>query len=348
MKIDFLKTKKLSGLSILYSLLVMVMLSLAGCSGSVPKNEAGWYQDFEGTVKIAKKSGKNIMVLFSRDDRDINIKNLKERIFDTPEFFAAFSDDYEFCNLDFSGERFKKVKSDGKKLSAKEKKQNDRDMRTAVIYGMTTTPAILLMSPQGYVITDISYIPGNLTLSDFQGLVNSYSDEIKAMSNYVKALKLAHGLEKVTAIDLLFEETSTNYRYALNDLIYSVPKLDPKDESGLVGKYILAAASSESVDCYLNRHPEKTVDVYLKTAKSKYLNTPQKQQCYFAAAYVSRSNDNSVENSEKIISYLEQAVALDSESPIGVRSAEMIEREAERLARYKEIEARKKAEGAQE
>ena len=106
-----------------------------------------------------------------------------------------------------------------------------------------------------------------------------------------------------------------------------VIKLDKKNESGLVGKHLLARASTKAMECYLRRQPDKAVECYLEPLKSKFLSVEEKQRSYFAAAYITGKNDMSVANSKKIIEYLNAAIDLDPQEKI---LANQIETEAKK------------------
>ena len=92
---------------------------------------------------------------------------------------------------------------------------------------------------------------------------------------------------------------------------------------------------------------ESTVECYLEPLKSKFLSVEEKQRSYFAAAYITGKNDMSVENSEKIIEYLNAAVELDPQSELAERCRLLLERQERILADQKETAAKKAAEEAE-
>ncbi|MCM1224123.1 MAG: hypothetical protein NC548_57690, partial [Lachnospiraceae bacterium] len=167
------------------------------------------------------------------------------------------------------------------------------------------------------------------------------------MEKLVSAVKVARGQEKISAIDLLYENMHTNYRYQLRELCDEVVRLDKKNESGLVGKYLLARAATEAMDCYLERKPEKAAECYTKYVSSQFLSVEQKQQCYYAAAYITGNERPSLEVSEKILGYLNSLVELDSQTPLAKQAKILSERQQEILKRQKEIEVKKDEEAQQ-
>ncbi len=340
-KADFLKT-------ILVSVFVVMPLFLTGCNRP-DISKYGWYSDLDVCLDAAKKENKNVFLLFTRDNSDQVSLGLKEKVFFTDEFKYLFSDQYKFCCLDFSIERLKMAapaedaSSGEKKIAAVEAKRLDRDMKKLVIYGAQTTPLLLVLTSEGYVISCVSYIPSK-TPEEFADMMHMFDNDIISMTDEIKSLKNLRGVEKVQAIDRIYETTNNTYRYSLKDLILEVPKLDKKNQSGLVGKYILAAASTKSLDYYLDRHPEKAPDAYIAALNSNYLDTNQKQQCYYAAAYIIGSQDPSIEVSEKIMGYLQKAIDLDAESPLGQQCAHMLEKTKIIYERQKAFEEQKEKE----
>ncbi|MBQ3836996.1 MAG: hypothetical protein II814_07690, partial [Treponema sp.] len=213
-------------------------------------------------------------------------------------------------------------------------------------YGVDTTPAVVVLTKQGYVISNITYLP----VDDPQGLKNIVEldrENIDGIENLLAQIDAAKGLERVQKIDELYEQTKANYRYQLRGLCDQVIKLDKKNKSGLVGKYLLARASTKAMDCYLRREPDKAVDCYLEPLKSKFLSVEEKQRSYFAAAYIVGKDSPGVESSEKIISYLQSAIELDDKSPLAERCRFLLERQEKILANQKEMEEKKAAEEAE-
>lgn len=343
-----------SKFSFAFAAMLVLSVFFSGCGqDKAVKNEFGWYVDLDACMTAAKKSGKKIIMLFSRDDSDHVSAGFKEKIFFTEEFMPEFSKQYELCNIDFSLSRFQAVfpKDDADKETLKKaselKKQFDKDMRVAAIYGASVTPAVFILSADGFVMSEITYIEAQNT-KEFAEMLESYAGEIALLDEEIESLKKAKGMDRVSAINALYDGTKTSYRYLLKDYIQEVIKLDKDNQSGLVGKYILADASSKSMDFYLSRQPEKAPDAYVKAAEHPYLSTEQKQQAYYAAAYITGSQDPSLETSEQIIGYLTAAIDVDPSSNLGKQCKKMLERTKEIYERQKAIDAQRAAEESEE
>lgn len=311
-----------------------------GCSKKSAPDAYGVYSDFDSVLAAAQKSEKKILLFFTKMEDGGHNEKIVNDILQAGGYNELFGGEFETCRIDYSRERFSR-KSEGF-----DEAQNERDMRTAVIYGVDTTPAVVVLTKQGYVISNITYLP----VDDPQGLKNIVEldrENIDGIENLLAQIDAAKGLERVQKIDELYEQTKANYRYQLRGLCDQVIKLDKKNESGLVGKYLLARASTKAMDCYLRREPDKAVDCYLEPLKSKFLSVEEKQRSYFAAAYIVGKDSPGVESSEKIISYLQSAIELDDKSPLAERCRFLLERQEKILANQKEMEEKKAAEEAE-
>ncbi len=319
----------------------LLTLSLfAGCSKKAVKDDYGIYNDFDTALKAAQKSGKKLLLFFTKtEDVGLN-ETIVDDVLRADDYNELVGGEFETCRIDYSRERF------SKSSESFDEARNERDMKTAVIYGAETTPAVLILTKEGYVITNITYLPVK-NAKEFADLLEVDRKSIDDMENLLAELDASKGLDRVKKIDELYENTKTNYRYQLRALSDEVIKLDKKNESGLVGKHLLARASTKAMDCYLRREPDKAVECYLEPLKSKFLSVEEKQRSYFAAAYITGNNGQSVENSEKIINYLTLARDLDPDSALAERCKFLLERQEKILAGQKETAAKKAAEEAE-
>ncbi|MBR5965582.1 MAG: hypothetical protein IK015_05660 [Treponema sp.] len=320
---------------------LLALAFLSACSKKVAKDDYGIYSDFDSALSAAQKSGKNVLLYFTKlEDGGFNEKIVND-VLHASDYNQVFANEFETCWLDFSRERF------SKKSESFNEAQNDRDMNTAVIYGLETAPTLMILTKQGYVITSVSYLPAE-NPQDLSKIVEFERKNIDDMDKLLAQIDQAKGLDRVAKIDELFEQTKANYRYQLRALSDQVIKLDKKNESGLVGKHLLARASTKAMECYLRRQPDKAVECYLEPLKSKFLSVEEKQRSYFAAAYITGKNDMSVANSKKIIEYLNAAIELDQQSELAERCRFLLERQEKILANQIETEAKKAEESAAE
>jgi thioredoxin-related protein len=333
------KNNKANKAAALFIALLAMAAVFCGCSKKSAPDAYGVYNDFDSVLSAAQKSGKKILLFFTKiEDGGLNEK-IVNNVLQAGDYNELFGGEFETCRIDYSRERF------SRKAEGFNEAQNDRDMKVAVVYGVDTTPAVVVLTKQGYVICNITYLPIE-NPQDLLKIVELDRKNIDDMEKLLAEIDAAKGLDRVAKIDELFEQTNANYRYQLRELSDQVIKLDKKNESGLVGKYLLARASTKAMECYLRREPDKAVDCYLEPLKSKFLSVEEKQRSYFAAAYITGKNDMSVENSKEIIKYLNAAIELDSQSQLAERCRFLLERQEKILANQIETEA-KKAEEAQ-
>lgn len=335
------KNQKASKAAALFVALVAFSAAVLffGCAKKSAPDSYGVYDDFDSALSAAQKSGKKLLLFFTKlEDGGLNEKILND-VLHASDYNEIFGNEFETCCLDFSRERF------SKKSENFDEAKNDRDMKVAVIYGLETAPAVMILTKQGYVITNITYLPAE-NPEELSKIIELDRKSIDDMDKLLAEIEGAKGLDRVAKIDELFEQTNANYRYQLRAMSDEVIKLDKKNQSGLVGKHLLARASTKAMECYLRRQPDKAVECYLEPLKSKFLSVEEKQRSYFAAAYITGKNDMSVENSKKIIEYLNDAIELDPQSQLAERCRFLLERQEKILANQIETEA-KKAEEAE-
>lgn len=331
---------------------ISLAIILASCSRNSTKDEFGIFHDLDEAISAAEKSDKKILLVFTKLDSGGFNETLVNQVLHAQDYQEKLGAEFETCQIDFSKEDFSSEENSGdanssqKKSAKKTKTQIERDMRNTVIYGVETPPTVMILSPQGYVISSITYL-SCINATEFCNIIEVEREKINAMEKLVSTVESASGLEKISAIDMLYENTHTNYRYQLRELCDEVIRLDKKNESGLVGKYLLARAATEAMDCYLERKPEKAAECYTKYVSSQFLSVEQKQQCYYAAAYITGNERPSVEVSERILSYLNSLVELDSQTPFAKQAQILAERQREILKRQKTVEAQKNEEAQQ-
>jgi len=323
----------------IFAFTFLALAFLSGCSKRIVKDDYGIYSDFDSTLNAAKKSGKKILLFFTNVESKGHDEKIINDVLHASDYKELLGEEFETCCIDYSKSRF------SKKSENFDEARNERDMKVAVIYGIDTTPSVLVLTKQGYVISSITYLPVE-NPSEFKKVIEFDRESIDDMEKLLSNLEAAKGLDRVQIIDQLYEQTKANFRYQLRALSDEVLKLDKKNESGLVGKYLLARASTKAMDCYISREPDKAVECYLEPLKSKFLSVEEKQRSYFAAAYITGKNDPSIENSEKIIEYLTKTMQLDENAPISERCKLLLERQEKILAGQKDMAAKKAAEEA--
>ena len=119
------------------------------------------------------------------------------------------------------------------------------------------------------------------------------------MNQKVALTSKGSNLDKVKAIDELFESQDELYRPLLIDLYKKIPSLDKENSSGLVPKYIREIANAEAFESLIKFDFESAVNTYIKAAEDKR-NTPEDKQYLYTLAVNVESNSFNP-NIEKII-----------------------------------------------
>ena len=268
------------------------------------------------------------MLFISADDGDTLSKKMKSDVFFTKEFKKSVAKDFILCNLDFSQSEYAKGQVD-EKASDKEKQtakkasdQFNRNVNIATTYNVQETPAVFILTKEGYVISLVKNDTAVTTPDDYRKLLDTEKDNILKTTTMVKATATGENLDKVKAIDTLYEATDNNYRYALSDLIRQIPALDANNESGLVGKYVLATANSDAMDAYMKKDTDGSINAFVKAAESGKVDKEQKQQAYYMAGYLLGSSGS--QDYDKMISYFQASYDADPDSSYAPRISQMV------------------------
>lgn len=296
--------------------LVSSVLLLASCGGNVDKN--GWYTDFEAAKKVAQAKNKNIL-LFVNSDNDIpgteaGVKTLTE----SGEFTLDLEDEYVCVHFAFvdimkvmQGADMNATNSE-QKAAEKARAIMNKQFAVADLYTVQETPAIVLISKDGYYITsvDCEYTSGSA-----QGYASLVRAEDKTVSDFVKKVeKTTKGNDKakIAAIDELYESGTESQRRAMVDLSRKLVKLDKKNESGLVTKHLFSIANAEAFNLITKYDFEGAIKLYVKYAGDKRIAPLDAQALYFQAAAVCAKSGTS--DVDRIIGFLNLSLKAAPES----------------------------------
>ena len=326
---------------------VLAMAALAVlASCSKPKNQARkpsenidsttWIDNLIDGKAAAVKENKKIFIFFSGDDQDGASAELKEKVFNTEEFIRVYTDKYVLVNLDYSNSKFEAAKADPlasdeeKKAAGELEKRLEENLRDASLYNIEATPSFYILTKEGYVVKEIIFEKPVSSVEEVNEVFAGLEDEIAVYDNTLSATESGSDADRLAAIDQLFELTDPQHRYLLVDLSGLYVKLDKKNETGNVGKHIVAIANANAVQAYMDQDPVAASDQFANAAKSKYLSTVEKQQCYYTAGYLyAQSAPNDF---KKIKSYFEKSYNADPESPHAEQIQNMIKMLEERIA----------------
>lgn len=299
----------------------LFVLSFFSCS-----NGKKWYTNFDEASAKAKKSGKNIFLLFSGDDWDNTSADFKTNVLQTEEFAKEIGKKYIMLNLDFSQNEYEKTEveenaTEEEKNAAHEIAARYLEKEKLVLeYHVQQYPAIFITTPEGYYIDSINYDASFTDFASFQGKFNDHQGLIDEANSLTQAIKKAKGKDKALAIDAFYEATPTDYQPLLVPMFKEVLSLDEENETGLLGKYELAQAYIQSFDVANEGNVEGAVTVITSVADNPalHLDKDQKQMAYYTGAYIlslSGSHDF-----DKILDLLQKAY---DASPNGIHAKDV-------------------------
>lgn len=246
---------------------------LASC-GTVAKADAnGWYHNFDAAKKIAQKQHKNILLVFSHARAHAAGQNstLQETVFTKKEFVDAVSDALVLVNIDFSDD------------AEKSEEQREKESHLLLIYNVVDMPSVFLLTGEGYYLAEIIYDSAYNSPESYARMLNEQQTESEQMRAAVAALKKSRGAEKVRALDALYERMPDGRGWCLLDVMRSVPALDKKNETGLVPKYVLEAATADALFAFSKQDVAGAAHCFVHAATSGKLDADYTQQAYYLA-----------------------------------------------------------------
>ena len=304
-----------------------------GCSVSAKAGKNGWYVDYDEAKKAAQKKNKNLLIFFSVVDNDAESWTLKEKVFDTKEFVSALSKRFILVNLDFSAS----LSGDDEDQSEKGKKEAEERQRKidymgyiASLYNVDSIPSVFLATKEGYCAAKIEASDEDAAPEVYIKLIESKTADLDKINALTDAVRAASGVEKVRAIDALSEATDDTRRLLLVDLFRTLPSLDPNDETGLVGKYLLLTAVFDASTFYARRDFSSAIQALVSAAEDNRLDRHDRQQAYYYAGELLTTTGST--DYKAVFDYFQKAYDADPESEYAPRIAEML------VALKKEIE----------
>lgn len=291
-----------------------VLLIFVSCA-STP---TGWISDYEEGQQLASKEGKDLFLFFSSEDSDGVSTQLRSSIFDTESFIKAAGKDYVLVHLDFSESRLMAVQvpedatEEQKQAAEAAMPQLEKDLGTAMNFSVTEDglPAMILATAQGYVYGVVAYDATVTTPEQFMAVVNENSENRNKIKTLVKAIDSSSGVEKLKAIDELYEATDPAYTYLLADFFSMAPELDPSNESGKRGKYAILNAYSIATEALYTGDAFGAISAMLAPIEEGFCSPEEQQELYYQAAYFA----SLVGDSENMMNYLTTALELAPES----------------------------------
>ena len=279
----------------------------------------GFYADMDSGLAAAKKSSQSVLVFITQDGEDELSASFMETV-RSDEVQSQVASKYALVHMDFSQSAFQKTvvrDADSKEVQEEAKKAADvmqKNSRFAALINPEFTPAVYMFTAEGYYVSHL-VLKGDEKAEGFMAALKADEVKLNAIREMIAKTKVGKPLEKVSAIDALFEATQPEYRFFLIDLVNEAINLDKKNKSGLMSKYIITRTEYDAMICFYDNNASGAVNAYVKAAKEKFLSAEEKQQAYYMAALV-MVKSSGPERLPMIINYLEKSLEAAPKSAV--------------------------------
>ena len=299
------------------SFIVFITLLLVSCARPA-RDSYGCYRDFESAVMsgTASGSGRNIIVIATMEGSDEQSGEFLQKVV-RDSGFSAVTEQYSVVLMDFSKKAYDAtVAADAEdkkavKIAAQNEEILNRNILTAKLLNISTTPSFYLLSKEGCFITNVDYIDEINSPQEFLNLLSSYQEKAETVNALIARCSSASSQEKLQAIEELYDSTESLYRPFLLDFITKAIKLASSDVNKK-SKFLLARTDAQSTRAFLGGNADAAVSGYVNLAAEKNLTAEARQQAWYMAAYLLAMSDAS--QYEVIITYLQNAVEAAPES----------------------------------
>lgn len=265
-------------------------------------SENAWNKDYVSSVKYAKKTGKDLLLFFNTND-PLTVE-FKNNVTSTKEFINKYSKDYVLVDVDFTYP----IDED-----------DAANSQIGIDYRVRSFPSIYFVTNEGFVLDVVEIVSDNI--NDMQAFNERYELAEQTMTLVKEAIsnvKATEGVDRASAIDTLL----TTVKTPTDDLLVlekEIATLDPKNQTGLVGKYIIFEALQEAYDIAYTgdandngENAKKAASVIVKAAKNKMVDADLKQNAYYQAAYLLATSSNP--DYKTVISYLNKSYKASKKS----------------------------------
>lgn len=307
-------------IKIVTGILVLSSLFVSCKKEEIIKDDCGCYFSLEQAKEAAKKQKKPLLVLVtSNQDEEISTEFVK-KVTMAPDFAERIQKDFICCHMDFSEQTYQKtVVTEDATEEEKAVTENlaaimQKNFSFIQTIGLKYVPAFFLFTKEGYLVTELQPQDANFSLDSFNTLLVNNQQQFDDFELLVKATKKGSKLDKLNAIDSIFKTTPADYQVTLAPLCKEALKLDPKNKTGLVSKFILMDVDTQAADAYNSQNPQKAIELYLDAAKNKKLDPEDVQTAYAMCGYILGIQGST--DLPAIVNYLNLAIEAAPESEV--------------------------------
>lgn len=286
--------------------------------GNKKTDEHGFFQDIDSAASQAQKKDKDIIVAITMTGDDMYSSSVMDNILTTEVFKNNVLSEFAVLYMDFSQSSYEKTvvneeaSKDEQKKAAAYADLMQKNSQLASLLNVQSTPAFYVLTKDKYFITELDFDDTVQTYESFAALLNSQKSVIQEKHSMVEATKKGSNLERISAIDALYDSTDVTYRFLFSDLIETVIKLDKNNESGLLSKYLLANADVKGSDFFMRGDAEGAAQTYIKVCDEPALLPEHKQQAYYMGAYILAMSGST--DYKAILEYLQKSIEAAPES----------------------------------
>jgi len=297
---------------------------------------AKWINNLEEGKSLAEKGNKSIFLNFTSDSDELS-NRLDEIAFKDKKFLNKYSKNFVFVNIDFSdrlkAENLNPNSTAEEKLAAQKIiEETSESMKIAEKYVIKNLPTALILSKEGFVITQLEFFEINpsfdpnspnaskaplddvLIVDNREKIEGKFDETVIVAKEFKNNLKIATSNgkieDRVMAIDEIFDNTDFNYRYLLRDLNQIAIDIDKENISGSFGKHAVALANAKAVDA--GEDYSKAAEIFIEAAENKKLQPEDRQLMYYQAAMSAfRAGP---QNNELVKKYVQESIKVAPES----------------------------------
>ena len=258
----------------LVSIIASIIFAAALISCEKEIDSSTWISSLEDAKKAAANENKKIFMFLSADDSDEASAALKEKVFNTEEFKKEYTEKFVLLNIDYSNSRYE-ASQDG---------LHD-DILISEKYNAATLPYFLILTKEGYVVTNLAF-ESSADMESARATFNDAEETIKEFDENFAKTQTGTTEERLAAIDRIFENTNPGVLYHLTPLNKLYLSLDKDNASGKSSKHLIALTYAKAEDFFLDNHPEKASEEFVKLAKNKILAAEERQMSLYTAGYL--------------------------------------------------------------
>lgn len=282
---------KIQKVIFIVSALCLVFSFFVSCGNKLPQaDEYGLYHELSDGVKAAKKGKKSILLFITMGGFDAESNDFVSNVLRSADYKSTFSEKYVTVLFDFGSEAYMNSEvshftTDAERKAAEQlNAQISRNVSLARTLNLTYTPCVFLMNEDGYAFADELYSEEFDSVSSLYKMISEYEDDFVVMQEMVDETKKGTPVERVEAVNVIYQIVEDKYLPTLTGLFKSVPEMDKKNESELVSYLYFVYVMEESKKFTAAGDFTSAVGVLRDAAQSEHLEGEEKQQASYMAA----------------------------------------------------------------